>query len=83
MKIEIEIPDERISQRVEDLLVEETVKAIQKEYGSGYYYRKDLKEVIRAAIKENLDDLTDRAVAAAATSIENRGIKKLMEELRS
>lgn len=82
MKITIEIPDEVITEEVKAGLVKKITHDIYDRYGSeGYVYRKDLKEAIRAVLKENMNDLADRAVAAAAASLENRGIKKLLGKL--
>ena len=83
MKITVEIPDEEIESAVIKLLTERISENLYEKWrGAGYAYRKDIKAIIRELMKENMDDFTDRAVKAAAASIENRGIKKLMEEIK-
>lgn len=83
MKITVEIPDEEIESAVTKLLTERISENLYEKWrGEGYAYRKDIKAIIRELMKENMDDFTDRAVKAAAASIENRGIKKLMEEIK-
>ena len=81
-KLTIDIPDEEIRDAVKGLLAEKIARDIYDRYGSErYFFRKDLKEAIRGLLKENLDDITERAVEAAAKSIETRGVKKLLETL--
>lgn len=85
MKITVDIPDEEIAEAVKDMLVKNAVDRLEDELyhdsyaRNRYNYREEIKKAIRSLLKEHLDDLSDRAVKAAATSIENRGIKKMME----
>lgn len=81
MKFEIEIDEEKLADRVEAVLVEYAVEAIRKEWGAGYQFRQDSKNIMREAIRANMDELSERAVAAAATSIANRAIKEKMKEI--
>lgn len=81
MKFEIEIDEEKLADRVEAVLVEYAVEAIRKEWGAGYRFRQDSKSIMREAIRANMDELSERAVAAAATSIANRAIKEKMKEI--
>ena len=46
-------------------------------------YDKAITEGIRSLLKEHIEDLSNRAVKAAATSIHNKGIKKLLTELNA
>lgn len=80
MKVIIEIDDKEISQQVEKIVTEQLARDILGRDGNrSYYFRKDVKEIIRSILRENMEEISDRAVAAAAKSIENRGIKKMLE----
>ena len=89
MKITIEIPDEELREAVKCALVRDAVEQIEtdlweKSWGTSRYmrmYDKAIAEGIRALLKEHIEDLSNRAVKAAATSIHNKGIKKLLTEL--
>lgn len=89
MKIEIEIPDEELREAVKCALVRDAVEQIEtdlweKSWGTSRYmrmYDKAITEGIRSLLKEHIEDLSNRAVKAAATSIHNNGIKKLFTEL--
>ena len=91
MKIEIEIPDEELREAVKCALVRDAVKQIEtdlweKSWGTSRYmrmYDKAITEGIRSLLKEHIEDLSNRAVKAAATSIHNKGIKKLLTELNA
>ena len=63
------------------VLVKQLSAEIMKDWGTGYRFRNDTKEVMREVIKANMDEFADRAIAAAAKSIENRGIKRAMADL--
>ena len=89
MKITIEIPDEELREAVKCALVRDAVEQIEtdlweKSWGTSRYmrmYDKAITEGIRSLLKENIEDLSNRAVKAAAKSIHNKGIKKLLTEL--
>ena len=89
MKITIEIPDEELREAVKCALVRDAVEQIEtdlweKSWGTSRYmrmYDKAITEGIRSLLKEHIEDLSNRAVKAAATSIQNKGIKKLLTEL--
>lgn len=89
MKIEIEIPDEELREAVKYALVRNAVEQIEtdlweKSWGTSRYmrmYDKAITEGIRSLLKEHIEDLSNRAVKAAAKSIHNKGIKKLLTEL--
>ena len=88
MKITVEIPDEEIREAVKYTLVQNAVQSIEtdlweKSWGtSGYLrmYDKAITEGVRQLLKENIEDITERATEAAVRSITNRGIKKLLEK---
>jgi hypothetical protein len=42
-----------------------------------------IKQIVRECIRGDIENLSDRAVAAAAKSIENRAVKKLIEKLEA
>ena len=91
MKIEIEIPDEELREAIKCALVRDAVEQIEadlweKSWGTSRYmrmYDKAITEGIRSLLKEHIEDLSNRAVKAAATSIHNKGIKKLLTELNA
>ena len=46
-----------------------------------YMFSNDVKKIVRSVIEERIDTITDKAVDAAARSIEHRGVKKLVDRL--
>ena len=88
--ITVEIPDEEIRDAILMCLVKDAVKTIetdlwQKSWGTTRYmriYDKAIAEAVRGLLKEHFDNITEIATNKAAKSIENRGIKKLMEEIK-
>ena len=81
MKIEIEIPDDELKTMVMDKLSERISQHMYNGWHEGYVYRKEIKEVVREFIKADIDNLSERAVTAAARSIENRSLKKIADSL--
>ena len=81
MKIEIEIPDDELKAMVMDRLSEKISQHMYNGWHEGYVYRKEIKEVVRDVIKADMNNLCDRAVAAASKSIENRALKKIADSL--
>lgn len=81
MKIEIEIPDEELKAMVEEKLSDRIAHHMYSGWNEGYVYRKEIKEIVREVIKADIDNLSDRAVTAAAKSIENRSLKKIADSL--
>lgn len=86
MEITIKIDDKEFQQQVQEHLVQRTVNRIENEmYPDGkrvmYHYHTMLKEAMRQVLKEHLDDLSERAVAAAAASISNRAMKKYADKV--
>lgn len=82
MEITIKIDDEEIQEMATRIIAEEIVKELNSGHGMGFTYRRDVKAIIREILRENIDDLSDRAVAAASKSIENRAVKKLIDQLQ-
>ena len=81
MKIVVEIPDEEITAAVKEIVTERIAKEITSGWYAGREYRRDIKEVVREVIKEDKENLADRAVAAAAKSIENSAVKKMLNQI--
>lgn len=81
MKVTAEIPDEEIREAVKVLLADRIANDLWRGYSDRKYERL-IKEAVSEVIKSNVEDLTNRAVDAAARSIEYRGVKKLMEGLK-
>ena len=89
MNIKIELPDEELREAVKCALVRDAVEQVEtdlweKSWGTSRYmrmYDKAITEGIRSLLKEHIEDLCNRADKAAATSIQNKGIKKLLTEL--
>ena len=81
MKIEIEIPDEELKAMVSEKLSERIAQNMYHGWHEGYVYKKEIKEIIREFIKSDIDNLSERAVTAAAKSIENRSLKKIADSL--
>lgn len=83
MELTIKLTDEEIKDAVLRIVAEKTARDMDSEYGSSIRYvtRKEAKAVIRELLKERMDELADRAVAAAAKSIENRAVKKLLDRI--
>lgn len=81
MKIEIEIPDEELISAVKEKLTQRIAEHMYRGWSEGYVYRKEIKEVVRDFIKADIDNLSERAVTAAARSIENRSLKKIADSL--
>ena len=49
---------------------------------SRYGYNNMIKEAVRYVIRDDIENITKTAVTAAAKSIENRGVKKLLEQIQ-
>lgn len=84
MKITIDIPNEEIKEAVVEKVSEVLAKEmLEQNYGDALFYRRTIKECIREVIKSDISELSDRAVEAAAKSIENRAVKKLWNQLQT
>ena len=82
MKITVDLPDEEIYEMAKELAAKRIAnRMIESGYGDGYSYRKIIKEIVREVIKSDIDNLSERAVTAAAKSIENRAIKSSMNKI--
>ncbi len=83
MKITIEIPDDEIKKAVSEKLSGYIAeRLLEREWtGEAHSYRGVIKEVVREIIKADMENLSDRAVASAAKSIETKGVKKMLEKM--
>lgn len=81
MKITVEIDEKEIEKVVKETIVRNAIKQIENDlYGDGYgynrrTYKEEIKSAVRSVIKENKDDLAQRAVEAAAYTISHKAIK--------
>ncbi len=82
MKITLEIPEEEILERAKQMAAEELAKNIRSGWYEGRVLKTVCKEVVREAIRADMDTLSSLAVSAAAKSIENRAVKKLLDKLQ-
>ena len=82
MKIMFDLPEDEIIDMAKKLVAEHIAdRVIESSYSDGRFYRNTIKEVVRDVIRNDIDNLSDRAVKAASTSIENRAVKKLINKL--
>ena len=81
MTVTIDIPEEEIKAAVIERVADKLAKNMYNGYSEGYFYRKDIKEAVREIIKADIGNLSDRAVNAAAKSIENKAIKKMIDQM--
>lgn len=79
MNISIEIPEEVIKKAVLGIIAEDITRQLYSKHGSSALYvtNREVKEVIRELFKERMDVFAEKAIKAAAKSIENKAIKKL------
>lgn len=90
MEVTVEIPDEEIRDAILMCLVKDAVKTIEtdlweKSWGTSRYmrmYDKAITESVRQLLKEHIESITEIATEKAARTITNKGIKKLMEEIK-
>lgn len=82
MKITIEIDDNELRERVTELAAKKLAEELFDRAGNvRYMFSNDVKKIVRTVIDERIDTITDKAVDAAARSIEHRGVKKLVDKL--
>lgn len=84
MKITIDIDDAEIIEAAKQKAIEDISDRMLNEFrhtSEKYCYRTAIKECVREVIKKDIDNLSERAVAAASKSIENRAVKKLLSKL--
>ena len=83
MKIELEIDEKEILDGAVAIVTSEVAKKILRETYEGRVYRDEIKKAVRECIRGDIENLSDRAVAAAAKSIENKTVRRLIEKLEA
>ena len=84
MKIEFEFDDDELREAVKEVIIEiMRQRIVLRTCGEGRMYRDFIKEAVREVIRGDIDNLSERAVAAASKSIENRAVKKLIDKLEA
>lgn len=81
MKIELEIDEKEILDGAVAIVTSELAKKILGNAYAGRVYTDMIKQVVRECIRGDIENLSDRAVAAAAKSIENKAVKKMINKL--
>lgn len=83
MELNITLTDEEIKEAVLAIVAKRISEDLDVEKYSSLKYvtRREVKAVIRDLLKGHMDELADRAVSAAAKSIENRAVKKLLDRI--
>lgn len=82
MEITVEIDEDKLEKMVMETLASDIAKRMMSEFHTGekYCYHRVIKDVVREVIKKDIDNLSDRAIKAASTSITNKGLKKISTE---
>lgn len=81
MKITVNIDDQELIEAAKEVAIRRIADDIFSSYRSGHYYKTVIKECVREAIKSDIDELSERAVAAAAKTVENKAIKKMFDKV--
>lgn len=81
MKITVNIDDQELIEAAKEVAIRRIADDIFSDYRAGYCYKQVIKDCVREAIKKDIDGLSERAVAAAAKTIENRAIKKMFDKV--
>lgn len=83
MKIEINIDEGEVIAEAKRIVSKQIADELHKEWGSGYQYKKMIKEIVREVIKSDIDNIVERAIVSASKSIEARGVKRIVESVLS
>lgn len=81
MKITVNIDDQEMIEAAKEIAIQRIAVDIFSNLRSGNIYKNAIKECIREVIKQNIDDLSSRAVTAASKTIENKAIKKMFDKV--
>lgn len=82
MKIEINIPDERIVELVEQAIVENILSGKHWESNEARYgVRSGMDKAVKEYIYVNKDNIIERVVERATTEIVKKGLPKLIENI--
>lgn len=78
MTVTVNVQDEEIIQMAKEIVAKRIADDMLEEWHSpSIGYRRIIKEVVREVIKADKENLSDRAVKAAAKSIENLAVKSM------
>ena len=81
MKLTIDIDENEIQKMAKEIVAQKVADDVFGDYRSGKYcYRHAIKDIVREVIKSDIDNLSTRAIDAAAVSITNKGLKKVSAE---
>lgn len=82
MKITVNIDDQELIEAAKEVAIRRIADDISGGFRAGNIYKNAVKECIREVIKQNIDDLSSRAVTAASKAIENKAaIKKMFDKV--
>lgn len=81
MKITVNIDDQELIEAAKEVAIRRIADDIFSRIYEGNIYKNAVKECIREAIRQNIDDLSNRAVTAAAKTIENKAMKKMLDKV--
>lgn len=81
MKIEINIPDERIVELVEKAIVESILENRRENREAQYGVRSGMDKAVKEYIYVNKDKIIERVVERASTEIVKKGLPKLIENI--
>jgi hypothetical protein len=81
MKIEINIPDERIVELVEHAIVKSILENRHENREAQYGVRSGIDKAVKQYIYVNKDKIIERVVERASTEIVKKGLPKLLESI--
>lgn len=81
MKIEINIPEERIVELVEHAIVENILNNRHENREAKYGVRSGMDKAVKEYIYSNKDKIIERVVERASVEIVKKGLPKLLESL--
>lgn len=81
MEITVNIDDQELIEAAKEVAIRRIADDILFGFRAGNIYKNAAKECIREVIRQNIDDLSDRAVTAAAKTIENKAMKKMLDKV--
>ncbi len=81
MKIEINIPEERIVELVEHAIVENILNNRHENREAKYGVRSGMDKAVKEYIYSNKDKIIERVVERASVEIVKKGLPKLIENI--
>ena len=79
MKFEINIPDERLTELVEDAIVRSVLNQDSREWVYGV--RTGIDKAVKEYIYKNKETIIERVVERASKEMVRKGLPKLLEEV--